>query len=201
MNGVIFQDVNFWLKVHEVFGTAEQGKKLTQQYLHRNYQKLVEEIMKLWKGKEATPYFKLIASLQYMPGVRGVFAFIKKEGFVTAIISASSLDAARRVQQEFGVDHIYANELVIRNNCVTGDFIWPIGAGKHTKAEIIRHLCTDLGISTKETIYIGDDEIDVEAFQEVGLSIAFNSTSEKLKKVATYIVEGNDLSKVLPYLR
>ena len=48
-----------------------------------------------------------------------------------------------------------------------------IGAGKHKKAEIIHHLCKDLGIKPEEVIYIGDSDTDIEAFKEVGLSIAF----------------------------
>ena len=60
-------------------------------------------------------------------------------------------------------------------------------------------LCRDLGIQTKETIYIGDSDADIEAFKEVGLSIAFNSKSDELKKVATHIVDSNNLSDIIPY--
>ena len=119
---------------------------------------------------------------------------------MTAIISASSIDVARRVQKDYGVDHIFANELVIRNGKVTGEFVWPIGAGREKKAKIIRDLCSDLGINTKEVIYIGDSDTDIGAFQEVGLSIAFNSASDELKKVATYTVETHNLADVLKYI-
>ncbi len=201
LDGVIFQDVNFWMELHTKFGTLEEGKRLTKEYLHHNYDKLVEEVViKLWKGKDAKPYYELVNSLQYLPGVKKVFSYMKKKDLVSAIISASSIDAARRVQHDYGVDHLFANELVIRDGKVSGEFIWPIGAGKHKKAEIIRHLCKDLGISTTEAIYIGDSEADIEAFQEVGLAIAFNPQSEELKKVADYIVESKTLAAILPYL-
>ncbi len=36
----------------------------------------------------------------------------------------------------------------------------------------------------------------MKAFQFVGTSIAFNSVSEKLNKVATYIVNDYDLRKI-----
>ncbi len=201
MDGVIFKDINFWMKVHEVFDTLEEGKILTKKYLHTNYNKLIEEVVvKLWKGKDATNYFKLINSLEYLPGVNKVFNYIKKNYFITAIISASSIDVARRVQKDFGIDHIFANELVIKNNKISGEFLWPIGAGNNKKADIIKNLCKDLNISKKEVIYIGDSAEDIEAFKEVGLSIAFNSDCEELKEIATYIVEGNDLSKIIKLL-
>ncbi len=202
MDGVIFKDVNFWLELHKKFGTLEEGIKLTEKYLHSNYEKLVEEVVvKLWKGKDAKPYYKLVNSIKYLPGVERVFKQVKKQGWISAIISASSIDVARRVQQDYGVDHIFTNELVIKDGKVSGEFIWPIGVGKHKKAEVIRHLCKDLGIKSKEVIYIGDSDTDIEAFQEVGLSIAFNSASDQLKKVATHVVDSNNLADVLPYLK
>lgn len=202
MDGVIFKDINFWIELHKKFGTLEQGIKLTEKYLHKDYAKLVEEVVvRLWKGKNAKPYFDLVNSLEYVLGVEKVFKHVKKQDWISAIISASSIDIARRVQQDYGVDHLFANELVIKDGKISGEFIWPIGAGKHKKAEIIRHLCKDLGIKPKEVIYIGDSDTDIEAFREVGLSIAFNSSSDRLKKVATYVVESNNLADVLPYLK
>ena len=202
MDGVIFKDINFWIELHKKFGTLEQGIKLTEKYLHNNYEKLVEEVVvKLWKEKSAKPYCDLVNSIEYLPGVSKVFNHVKKQDWITAIISASSIDVARRVQQDYGVDHLFANELVIKEGKVSGDFIWPIGAGKHKKAEIIHHLCKDLKLKPTEVIYIGDSDTDIEAFQEVGLSIAFNSQSEQLKKVATHVVESNNLADVLPYLK
>lgn len=128
------------------------------------------------------------------------FNHVKKKGYLTAIISASSIDVARRVQRDHGVDYLFANELIIKNEKVSGEFLWPIGAGNEKKAEIIRKLCSNLRISTKEVIYIGDSEKDLEAFKEVGLSIAFNSTSKELKKVASIIINNDDLSNIITHI-
>ncbi len=201
MDGVIFRNINFWMELHKRFGTLEQGIELTKKYLHTNYNKLVEEVvMKLWHGKDAEAYYELINSVEYLPGVKETFAHIKKRGYITAIISGSSIDLARRVQRDYGINHIFANELVIRNGKVAGEFIWPVGNGKKFKAKMIQELCSHIGISPKEVIYIGDSDIDIEAFKEVGLSIAFNSASQKLKKVATYIVESDNLTDIIKYI-
>ena len=202
MDGVIFKDINFWLELHKVFDTSEEGKKLTERYLHTDYPKLVEEVVgRLWKGKNANPYFELVNSIEYLPGVKELFDYVKNQDLITAIISASSIDVARRIQKDYGIDHLFANELVIRDGMVAGEFVWPIGAGKEKKAQIIRHLCEDLGISPQEVIYVGDSNTDIEAFKTVGLSIAFNSDSQELKSVATHVVESNNLADVLPYLQ
>ncbi|MBS3095613.1 HAD family phosphatase [Candidatus Woesearchaeota archaeon] len=201
MDGVIFKDINFWIELHKKFGTLDQGTELTKKYLHMDYDRLVEEVVvKLWKGKDTRPYYDLVKSIEYLPGVKETFDHIRQRGYMTAIISASSIDVARRVQKDYGIDHIFANELVIRNGKVAGEFIWPIGAGKEKKAKIIHDLCSDLGISTKECIYVGDSDTDIEAFKEAGLSIAFNSASEDLNKVATHVVRSSNLSDIIKYI-
>lgn len=201
MDGVIFKNVNFWMELHETFGTLEKGKELTKKYLHTNYDKLVEEVVtKLWKGKDAKSYYSLVNSIEYIQGVKETFKQIKKKGYITAIISASSIDVARRVQKDYGVDHIFANELVIKNGKVSGEFVWLIGAGKEKKAHIIRNLCLDLGIKPKEVIYIGDSDTDIKAFKTVGLPIAFNPASEELKKAAKHVVRSKNLSDILKYI-
>ncbi len=201
MDGVIFKDVNFWMKLHEAFGTLEEGKELTKQYLHTDYDRLVEEVVaKLWKGRDAQPYYQLVASVEYLPGVRELFDHLKRKGYLTAIISASSIDVARRVQHDYGVDHIFANELVIRDGKISGEFVWPIGAGKEKKAQIISDLCSDVGISPQEVIYVGDSDTNLEAMKLAGRSIAFNSASEELKKAATYVVDTQNLADIILFI-
>ena len=201
LDGVIFKEPNFWIELHKKFGTFEKGKKLTEEHLHNDYGKLVEEVVvKLWKGRDAGPYYELVDSVEYNKGVKEVFEYVKKKGLITAIISSSSIDAVKRVKKDFQVDYIFANKLVIKDGKVSGEFVWPIGAGKENKARIIRELCNKLGIKTDECIYIGDNKVDIEAFKEVGLSIAFNSDSDELKKAATFVVESRNLSDVLKYI-
>jgi phosphoserine phosphatase len=201
MDGVIFKDINFWIELHKKFGTLEQGIELTKKYLHSDYDRLVEEVVvKLWKGKDAKPYYDLVNSIEYLPGVKETFDHLKTRGYITAIISASSIDVSRRVQKDYGIDHIFANELVIRDGKVAGEFIWPIGAGKEKKAQIIQDLCSNLGISSRDVIYVGDSDTDIEAFKEVGISIAFNSSSEELKKVSKYTVNTHNLADVIQYI-
>ena len=107
---------------------------------------------------------------------------------------------ARRAQHDLGIDYIYANELVIKDGKVSGQFNGPLGKGGPKKAEIIKHLCSDLRIKPETVIYVGDSDVDIEAFKFVGTSIAFNSASEKLKKVANHAVARTDLRETLQWI-
>ncbi len=93
-----------------------------------------------------------------------------------------------------------ANELVIKNRKVSGEYNWAVGEGSHRKSKIIKGLCNKLGISLKEVIYIGDTHYDIEAFKIVGKAIAFNAESKELKREADVVVDSNDLRDVIPYL-
>ena len=200
MDGVIFEHKNFWMELHKELGTQEEGKRLTEQYLHSDYGTLVEKVVnQLWKGKNAAPYFQLVQRIRYLPGVKAVFREIKRRDDLTAIISSGPLDLARRAQHDFGIDFVSAHELIIKDNIITGEFLWPLG-GKEKKAQRVQQLCTETGISPRDTIFVGDSDIDLGAFQVVGTSIAFNSPSPELRKHATYVVDNNDLRKILPFL-
>ncbi|MFH1275688.1 MAG: HAD family phosphatase [Candidatus Woesearchaeota archaeon] len=201
LDGTIFEPADFWNELHKKYGTSEDNKILVKKYLKNNFAKLVEEVVeKRWKGKDAKPYYNLIKEIKYLPGAKKLFEKIKTDGFVTAVISGSSIELARRAQHDLGIDHIYANELVIKDNKVSGEFIWPVGPGYDKKVEVIEHLCEDLGIDLTEVMYIGNGSNDLEIFKVVGKSIAFNSTNEELKKASTHIVEGNDLRDVIKYI-
>lgn len=188
LDGVIFKHTNFWMELHKKFNTLEQGRVLTEKYLHTDYNKLVEEVVyRLWKGKDAAPYYKLVNSIPYINGVKETFERIDEE---TAIISASTLDLAKRAQKDLRINYLYANELVIENNKIAG-FKANVGAGEK-KAEIIR----ELRLISPNIIYIGDSDNDIEAFKEADIAIGFNPT-EKLREFATYCVYSDNLSDVL----
>lgn len=201
MDGVIFRERNFWMSLHKAYGTLEQGKVLTEKYLYSDYATLVREVvLNLWKGKSESVYLNEVNKYEYLPGVRKTFDFIKKKGFLVAIISASSVDVARRVQIDFGVDFIFGNKLVFKDGVATGEFDWPVGSGNDAKARIVKNLCSSLNIDLKNVIYVGDGKNDVEAFREVGTSIAFNCDYVPLREIATHIVDSDDLSNILSFL-
>jgi phosphoserine phosphatase len=119
---------------------------------------------------------------------------------MTLGMTGGSIDALRKAQHDFGIDHVFGNELVIKDNKVTGEFLWPIGPGYHKKAEIVSHTCEDLNIDLGDVLYIGDAHDDIEAFKLVGTSIAFNSDNEELKDAATHIIDSDDLRDIIPFL-
>ena len=74
---------------------------------------------------------------------------------------------------------------------------------KH-KIEIMEELALKEGIIDKnghpnlnQCVYVGDDVNDLEAYDAVGLAIAFNSQKSIVKKAADIIIIGGDLTEIL----
>ncbi|MFH0978117.1 MAG: HAD family phosphatase [Candidatus Woesearchaeota archaeon] len=198
MDGVIFEKKNFWMELHKALGTYEKGKELTEKHLKKDYARLVEEVVaKLWKGKKADKYFELVRKTRYTKGAKATVKELKKMGIKTAIISSGPKDLAVRAKKELGIDFVFYNGLVIRDNKITGKFNWPIGHGTKEKIRIVKSLSQKLGISLQEVAFVGDNDNDVGVCKKVGLSIAFNSESKVLKKICDISIEGKDLTLVL----
>jgi phosphoserine phosphatase len=201
MDGVIFNATNFWLELHKKLGTYEKGLDLTKKYVHTDYARLVEEVVsKLWKNKSAIEYFELVKKAEYITGVQETFTELKKRNIQTALITSGASHLALRAQSDLGIDFVYANELVIKNNIITGEFKWPVGFGLKEKPVIVTNLVKKLGYLLKDTVYIGDNDNDIEVCKIVGLSIAFNSMHAHLKEVCNISIEKKDLRQILRYL-
>lgn len=207
MDGVLTQEKNFWFKLHDAYGTYEEGRIVTKQYLHTDYAMLLKEVVgRLWKDKDEKTFLQTVDQIPLMPGIAEFFSELDKfedangNPLPRAIISSGPLELAQKIADLYGADYIYANQLIFIDGRVNGDFNWPVGAGTHAKAKIIENLCEELNIDTKDVLYVGDSPSDVVPFKLVGTSIAFNNPPRELVAVATYVIATKDLRHVIPLL-
>lgn len=207
VEGVLVNSDSFWMKLHDAYGTLEEGKALTAQYLHTDYSRLVDEVCgRLWKGKPRQPYVDLVKNIAYNQNIARLFAELARfqhngKAVPRMLVSAGSYEVCERIKNDFGIDFIFANQLVFEDGFATGQFRWPVGNGGATKAAIIQEVCDDLEILPCDALMIGDSETDREAMELCGISIAFNTKNEAVKKAATYVIEGNDLAKLADLLK
>ncbi|HIH23728.1 TPA: HAD-IB family phosphatase [Candidatus Woesearchaeota archaeon] len=209
MDGVLFREKNVWLRVHEAYGTLEEGLVLTKQYLKTDYNRLVEEAVgRLLKGKPAGPFLRIIKQSSYNPGVKETIAELHRRGHTLGIITSGPRQLMERAQRELKIDDGFANDLVIADDKIAGhahyadgSSCWPVGADD--KEPFVRLLCKKHGYMLAETAFIGDSAADLKAFRIVGLPIAFNDAPEELVAVAEEKggahVQGNDLRAILPF--
>jgi len=196
MDGVIFEHKNFWMELHKALGTYEEGVRLTKKYLHTNYQRLVKEVVgRLWKGKDATPYYELIQRIPYVKGAPETLKELKRRGYTTAIISSSAKHLALRVKEECGLDYYHTYDVKIANNHFTGEYEWD--TAHKDKSEHLKQFAQQAGCTLKETIFVGHDHNDITALRQAGLGIAFCPEEEDIRRAADITINHKDLREVL----
>ncbi len=197
MDGVIFRSRNFWLDLHKRLGTYEEGIRLTEKYLKTDYPRLVEEVIgRLWKGRDATPYFDLVKNFEYVKGAPEALKKLRRLGHKTAIISSSVRHQALRVKEECGIDYFHTHDLRIKNNRFTGEFEWD--SAHEDKRKFLKEFAKLAGCKMEETVFVGHDYNDVGALRLAGLGIAFCPDEKEAEEAADVVVDKKDLRNILP---
>lgn len=200
MDGVIFKDDNFWNRMHYEYDTVDEGFELSKKYLKTNVKKLADEVIgRLWKGKSAEGFFRLIKTAQYNIGAEHLFQELKKTGIKTVILTSGPLQLAQRAQKELGIDSVYGNEIIIKDSKITGDYKW-ISLDYSHKGETFLGICREFNVKSEEAIVVGDNDQDVFKFEKAGFSIAFNSNSKELKEKADVIIDSGNLMDILEFV-
>ncbi len=71
------------------------------------------------------------------------------------------------------------------------------GELKNKMAALESFLCK-YHVPKERSASIGDSFIDVPMFEASGMSIAFNPSDDEVVRRATYVVRGNNLTRILP---
>lgn len=195
MDGVLFEGHNFWLDLHNRYGTTERGLELADQYLTTDYETLAIMVARdLWKGKPASTYDSMVKERIYQPGVKQLCRYLKEKGIPSVILSSGPYDLAARAKRDLGIDAVWANRLSIEHGRLTGDV--EVMVRDHGKQELGRQIIADYKTSPAGTAFIGDSDADAGLAEIVGLSVAYNSNSEALKRVSKYVLEYGELEKL-----
>ena len=96
---------------------------------------------------------------------------LNRNGIATAILSGRASKANRRRAEELGIP-------IIIESC-------------HNKREGLLQICSQLGITPEECMYIGDDLIDLAPLHLAGIGVAVGDAVEEAKLCADWIMEHN----------
>lgn len=128
----------------------------------------------LLEGLDAAVLDEIAETLPFNEGAERLMTTLKKLGYKTAILSGGFTHFGRRLQQKFGVDYLYANELEVKDNRITGRVIGDIVDGAK-KAGFLREIAAKEGISLEQVIAVGDGANDLPMLSIAGLGIAFRA--------------------------
>ena len=174
-------------KVAEITERAMRGEL--------DFNESFRERLAMLKGLDESVLAGIADNLQVMDGAERLLRTLNKMGYTTVILSGGFTYFARYLQNKLGVDHIHANELEIIDGKVTGVVKGEI-VNAERKAELLRKLAENEGISLSQTIAVGDGANDLLMLDAAGLGIAFHA-KPLVRKEARYSVSTLGLDSAL----
>ncbi len=128
----------------------------------------------LLAGLDEAVLEEVAAELRLSEGAEKLVSTLRRIGLRTAIISGGFGYFGRRLQQQLGIDYVFANELDIADGRVTGRVVGRIVDGAR-KAELLREIAAREGIALEQVIAVGDGANDLPMLGIAGLGIAFRA--------------------------
>ena len=128
----------------------------------------------LLEGLPVSALSEVAERLPLMEGAVHLFEVLNTLGYKTAILSGGFTYFGEVLQRKLGIDYVFANELEIREGCLTGRVLPPV-VDAARKAELLRSIADREGISLKQTIAVGDGANDLAMLDAAGMGIAFHA--------------------------
>jgi phosphoserine phosphatase len=201
LDGTLTREPSIWEYIHKRlgkwYGFADDYQK---QFLARqiSYEEFCERDAQVWKGMMVEELLEIVKAVPFHPGADELVHYLKQNGLKLSVVSSGLSLLSDWVHQKYGFDYSVSNDLLHENGILTGRVKIQVRYDK--KAEWVRKILKKFGMRPEEVIAIGDSKGDMDMFQMVGFSIAFNSSCFDLEKIATVCVPSQDLTDIIPVL-
>ena len=203
MDGVLTDTISSWKYIHDYFGTSNEisvdaylrGKIDDMEFIKRDVSLWREDGKPIARDK----LVQLLSNIPLMKGAEQCVATLKDHNISTAIVSAGLYILAEKVAKKLDIDHVFANDIKTdKNGRLNGEGIVEVGL-IHKDRNVIK-LSNQLGIPLEKIVAVGNSCFDIPMLETCGMGIAFNPEDGCIKEAADVVVEGKDLSKILPFL-
>ena len=201
LDGTLTQERSIWEYIHirlgKWYGFAEDYQK---QFLagQISYEEFCERDAKVWKGMRVEKLSKIVETVPFHPGADELIHYFKNKGLKLAIISSGLSVLSDWVHRRYGFDYSVSNHLLQKNGVLTGKVEIQVYYDK--KAEWVKRILKQFEVIPEEVIAIGDSKGDMDMFEMVGFSIAFNSSCPDLDKIANVCISSKSLADIIPKL-
>ncbi|UYM18448.1 phosphoserine phosphatase SerB [Endozoicomonas euniceicola] len=132
------------------------------------------ERLAMLKGLDESVLQGIAEKLPMTEGAERLINSLRALGYRTAILSGGFTYFARHLQEQLGIDYVYANELDIKEGKVTGKVKGDIVNGER-KASLLQQIADKEDILLDQVIAVGDGANDLPMLSVAGLGIAFRA--------------------------
>lgn len=168
----------------KVAGAEEEVAELTRRAMAGKMEfadALRERVSKL-RGLPVAELENVAAAMRLTPGASDLIRVLKQMGFKVGLISGGFTFFTDRLRAQLGLDHAFANKLVVKDGKLTGEIEGEI-IDSTRKGELVNEIAAREGIAPEDVVAIGDGANDQIMLKNAGLGIAFNA-KEVLRRAA-----------------
>lgn len=197
IDGTITTHISSWRYIHEKLGLwQDRAFRYQEDFLAGkiDYRKFCELDAAHWRGMDESKIRNIFKSVRYSKGAKKCIKKLKGMGFKLAAVSTGLQYMPDRIKDEMDFDYSVSNRLVSRNGKLTGGVSIKLAHG--AKHKVLATILKRFGVRPHEVISVGDSEGDIPLAKETGYSIAFNSTSPELSRIADYNCRTKDFKEV-----
>ena len=194
MDGTIIEPRSSWAMIHDYFGT--DNSEMLQMYIDHKVsdEEFVKADIKLWNSKSEVPVNEqyinsILDKAKPRDGARELMASLHEVSIKTVILSGGIQYLADKWAKEWDMSGAFANELI---DDADGNLTANINASGHNKGPLIQKIVKDFGLTNGEVAAVGDTMVDLPMFEIAGLSIAVNTSDERvISKSKYHLKEGS----------
>ena len=181
---ILAERVNKEKEIWEITKKGIQGKI--------DWEKGLTERIRLLRGLDYETCVQVANSLPIMTGAKEACNALKNAGWKLLAVSGGFTIITDRLKDELGLDFVYSNELVFKDDKLDGVIV-NVNADK---AKTAKTKILEWGEKKEDITVVVDGANDVKLFEISGLGIAFRA-QDLVKELATVTLDEKDLSKIV----
>jgi HAD superfamily phosphoserine phosphatase-like hydrolase len=164
------------------------------------------EIAGFLKGSDSRELLEIFRGIPLQRNAERVAKELGERGIVRVIVSDSYQFIVDDLKERLGFDYAFANNLIIRENIVTGELMLHNRGRRRCamgrvysicKDMVLERMCRRLNIKHGEVIAVGNGMVDAGMISKAGLGVAFKAP-EELWSYADVVTD--DLDVILSYV-
>ena len=136
-----------------------------------------------FKGLAETALEEAAAEIRLMPGARVLVTTSRAHGVFVALATGGFSCFVRHVQKKLDFDAVFANELVVDDDKLTGEVREPI-LTREDKLGALTSLAAKRDIPLRLTLAVGDGANDLPMLQAAGLGVAYHAKPAVAQRAA-----------------
>ena len=144
-----------------------------------DYKESLRQRVQLLKGVSVDQMQQVLHErLQLNPGAAELIQACKAAGLKTLLVSGGFTFFTDAVRDRLAIDWTRSNVLEIQQGVLTGRMVdqeWGDICDGKEKRKMLLQTCASMGISTSQSIAMGDGANDLPMMQEAGLSVAYHA--------------------------